>query len=49
MVLWVLNSGFILQELNRTFITLVSKVDGQEKVENYRPISLCNVIMKVIA
>ncbi|KAL9232399.1 hypothetical protein vseg_007514 [Gypsophila vaccaria] len=48
MVLGALNSGKILKELNGTFITLIAKVENPEGVDNFRPISLCNVAMKII-
>ncbi|XP_074305947.1 uncharacterized protein LOC141641174 [Silene latifolia] len=47
-VLNILNGGVVLKELNRTFITLVPKCESPERVEDFRPISLCNVIMKVV-
>ncbi|XP_074301421.1 uncharacterized protein LOC141632808 [Silene latifolia] len=47
-VLSILNSGRVLKELNRTFITLIPKTDAPEGVSDYRPISLCNVIMRVV-
>ncbi|XP_074288232.1 uncharacterized protein LOC141613398 [Silene latifolia] len=48
-VLSVLNSGMVLKELNRTFITLIPKSDNPEKVGDYRPISLCNVFMQIVS
>ena len=39
----------LLKEINRTFITLIQKVDNQEASNHYRPISLCNVCYKIIA
>ena len=34
--------------LNRTHIVLIPKIQGPETLGNYRPISLCNTIYKVI-
>ncbi|XP_074271618.1 uncharacterized protein LOC141595551 [Silene latifolia] len=48
-ILSILNSGAILKELNRTFITLIPKCDNPEGVHDYRPISLCNVIMRIVS
>jgi hypothetical protein len=48
-VLTCLNSGKILKAINHTHITLVPKVKNPEAVANYRPISLCNVIYKIIS
>ncbi|XP_074287677.1 uncharacterized protein LOC141612827 [Silene latifolia] len=48
-VLSVLNSGMVLKEHNRTFITLIPKCDNPEKVGDYRPISLCNVFMRIVS
>lgn len=40
--------GKIDLELNRTIIVLVPKVEGPEKISQFRPISLCTVPLKVI-
>ncbi len=48
-VLSCLNSGHILNVINHTFITLIPKVKTPEKITEFRPISLCNVIYKLIS
>lgn len=42
------NHGF-LDEVNSTYITLIPKVKHISKVGDFRPISLCNVIYKIVA
>ena len=49
MVLNVLNSNESMVEINRTNITLIPKIKNPTKITEYRPISLCNVIYKLIA
>ena len=46
-VLSSLNFGSLLKSINHTFITLIPKVQNLERVTNFRPISLCNVIYKI--
>lgn len=48
-VLQAVNNGVIPEGWNTTRIVLIPKVDTPEKVTQFRPISLCNVVYKVIA
>jgi hypothetical protein len=48
-VLTCLNSGKILKAINHTYITLIPKVQNPEEVMEFCPISLCNVIYKLIS
>ena len=48
-VLDFLNSGYMTSEINYTHIVLIPKVKSPEKISDYRPISLCNVIYKIIS
>ena len=47
-VLSCLNSGSILKSINHTFIALIPKLNNLERVSDFRPISFCNVIYKII-
>ncbi|GAA0161751.1 hypothetical protein LIER_17995 [Lithospermum erythrorhizon] len=42
-----LNNGFILKEINNTFITLIPKIDIPNSIGDYRSISLCNIVYKI--
>ena len=48
-VLDCLNSRKIPSGLNYTFLTLILKVKGPEKVSDFRPIALCDVLYKLIS
>ena len=48
-VLSCLNSGTIPACLNHTFITLILKLKYPERVFDFRPISLCNILYKLIS
>ena len=44
-----LNSGLMLLEINYTHIVLIPKIKVPKKILDYRPISLYNVIYKIIS
>jgi hypothetical protein len=46
-VLNFLNSGFMNNELNFTYIALIPKTKNPSSVTEFRPISLCNVFTKL--
>ena len=48
-VLDFLNNGNMLTDINYTHIVLIPKIKSLEKMSDYRPISLCNVIYKIIS
>ena len=48
-VLSVLNSGIIPDKLNHTFLALIPKIHSLRKVSDFKPISLSNVLYKIIA
>lgn len=48
-ILEFFNSGQILKQWNSTAITLIPKKVNADKISDFRPISLCNVLYKVIS
>ena len=48
-VLDFLNNGIMEADFNYTHIVLIPKIKSPEKITDYRPISLCNVIYKIIS
>ena len=48
-VLAFFHSRSLLKSLNATYITLIPKVACPDNVNHFRPISLCNVIYKIIS
>ena len=48
-VLDCLNNCKIPEEINHTNITLIPKVKSLENITEFRPISLCNVIYKLVS
>jgi len=44
----ILNEGKSLECVNRTFVVLIPKCKNPSSPSQFRPISLCNVIMKIV-
>ena len=48
-VLFVLNSGHMLHKMNYTYIVLIPKKDDPKNVFDYQPISLDNVVCRIVS
>jgi hypothetical protein len=48
-VLACLKDGSLLTKINHTHVCLIPKVQNPESVKDFRPISLCNVVYKLVA
>jgi hypothetical protein len=48
-VLQAINDRVIPQGWNETIMVMIPKVDNLEEVSKFRPISLCNVVYKIIS
>ncbi len=48
-ILSIIHSGHMLSKINYTHIALVPKITSPEKITDFRPIALCNVIYKIIS
>ena len=42
-------SNYLLKELNATFVVLILKTKGAKVFNEFRPISLCNVVCKLMS
>ncbi len=48
-VLSFLNSGHLLKKINYAHIVLIPKIKNPQRAFYYRPISLCNVLYKIVS
>lgn len=44
----VLNNGRSPEDMNKTYIALIPKCKSPSSPKDFRPISLCNVVMKIV-
>jgi hypothetical protein len=48
-VLEILNSGVLPNDLNLTYVAFIPKTQSPTSLMEFRPISLCNVLYKIIS
>ena len=45
----IFRDGMVPDQLNETLVTLTPKCKSLESLNNYRPISLCNLVYKIVS
>ena len=48
-ILDYLNSSIMVPSINHTHVVLIPKVKSPEKMSDFQPLSLCNVIYKIVS
>ena len=48
-VLNILNGNDSMPEINHTYIVLIPKIKAPQDLSQFRPISLCNVLYKIVS
>lgn len=44
-----MRTGYLLKDLNTTWVTLIPKIKDVVDIENFRPISMIGVVYKIIS